>query len=106
MTTPNKGSRLVVVDGQSYRWRVRHQPTYHQANGWSPLTFSVERAEEPGTTLVVVLPGVRPDSWLGEPIVGAVLPREVARLIRAARTAGWQPSERAKPFLFDAGEAA
>ncbi|MFC7648347.1 hypothetical protein ACFQX6_53805 [Streptosporangium lutulentum] len=63
---PKKGTRLITVDGIVYRWRVRHKPTYNQGNSWSPLSFAVERAEEPGGVLVVSLPCARPDNWRGE----------------------------------------
>ena len=53
MTLMKKGSRLIVVDDVTYRWRVRGKPTYCQGLGWSPLTYAVELAADPGTTLVV-----------------------------------------------------
>jgi hypothetical protein len=61
-----KGSRLITVGGATFRWTVRRRPTYSQANGWSPLTFVVERAERPGAILVVSLPCAHPGNWLGQ----------------------------------------
>lgn len=48
-----KGSRLIVVEGDTYRWRIRHKLSYCQGNGWMPLMFAVEDATVPGTTLVI-----------------------------------------------------
>lgn len=91
MTLASKGSRRIVVDGVSFRWSVRRRPTYCQANGWSPLTFVVERAEQPGALLVAALPWARPDNWIGSPS-GPVLPGMVALGVRRAIGAGWRPS--------------
>ncbi|GLX10481.1 hypothetical protein Misp03_74070 [Microbispora sp. NBRC 16548] len=87
---PRKGSRLITVDGVAYRWRIRRKPTYDQGNGWSPLTFAVQPAEGPGRVLLVSLPFVRPDAWLGERTM-AVRPALVAAVVRMALGRGWGP---------------
>ncbi|MEU8280290.1 hypothetical protein ACFYOK_20680 [Microbispora bryophytorum] len=92
MTIPRKGSRPITVDGVAYRWRIRHKPTYHQGNGWSPLTFAVQSAEGPGRVLLVSLPFLRPDAWLGERTM-AVRPALVAAVIRVALQHGWDPRQ-------------
>ncbi len=94
---PKKGSRLITVDGAVYRWRVRHKPTYHQGNGWSPMIFGVERAEEPGGVLVVSLPCARPDSWLGERTI-AIRPILVSGCIRRAIEQGWNARKPGSAF--------
>ncbi|GAA4570861.1 hypothetical protein GCM10023193_58340 [Planotetraspora kaengkrachanensis] len=66
MTLPKKGSRLITVSDTTYRWRVRHKPTYCEGVGWSPLTFAVELAEGPYNVLLVTLPYARPDNWVLE----------------------------------------
>lgn len=43
---PKKSTRLITVDDTVYRRRVSRRPAN---NNRSPLTFAVERAEEPGT---------------------------------------------------------
>ncbi|WP_345189129.1 hypothetical protein [Streptomyces lavendulae] len=47
------GSRLVAVDGTTYRWQFRRRPTYDQGLVMSPLTDAVEHAQIPGTTQVI-----------------------------------------------------
>ncbi|MFE1228113.1 hypothetical protein [Streptomyces sp. NPDC058745] len=60
MALVTKGSRLITVDGTTYRWRLRGRPTYDQGLAHSPLTYAAEHAEKPGTTLVArrLLPAV------------------------------------------------
>jgi hypothetical protein len=59
MALAKRGPRRIVVDGVTYRWRLRGKPTYDQALCWSPCTYAVEHAGRPGSTLVVTtnLPG-------------------------------------------------
>ncbi|MET8049008.1 hypothetical protein ABZU75_15555 [Streptosporangium sp. NPDC005286] len=103
MTMPRKGSRLISVDGTAFRWRIRHKPTYHQGNNWSPLAVTVERTEEPGRFLVVSLPCARPDNWLGERTI-AVRPALVAGCIRRAVEQGWNPGQPGSAFTLTVTE--
>ncbi len=100
MALTRKGARRITVDDVVYRWTVRRKPTYCQALGWSPLTFAVERTEQPGSTLVVSLPWARPDNWLALPS-GPVRPGVVARAIRVALSRGWQSASPGSPFKID-----
>lgn len=100
---PRKGSRLISVDGTAFHWRIRHRLTYCQGNGWSPLTVTVERAEEPGRVLVVSLPCARPDNWLGERTI-AVRPALVAGCIRRAIEQGWNPGQPGSAFILTVTE--
>ncbi|MFF0123748.1 hypothetical protein ACFYP7_31205 [Micromonospora arida] len=97
MTLAIKGSRRIAVDGVTYRWSVRRRPTYCQANGWSPLTFVVELAGQPGAVLVAALPCAHPGNWIGLPSQ-PVLPGTVAVGVRRALAAGWQPSRPGPAF--------
>ncbi|WP_206061152.1 hypothetical protein [Nonomuraea basaltis] len=92
MAMPKKGSRLITVDGTVYRWRVSHRPAYSQGNSWSPLSFAVERAEEPEGVLVVSLPCARPDNSLGERTI-AIRPILVIGCIRRAVEQGWNSGQ-------------
>ncbi|MFF0721855.1 hypothetical protein [Micromonospora sp. NPDC003816] len=97
MTLAIKGSRRITVDGVTFRWAVRRRPTYCQANGWSPLTFVAEQAEQPGALLVASLPCAHPGNWFGMPSQ-PVLPRTVARGIRQALFTGWRSSRPGPAF--------
>ncbi|MGI2908829.1 hypothetical protein [Tolypothrix sp. VBCCA 56010] len=95
MAIPKKGSRLIVVDGDRYRWRIRRKITYSQCNGWGKLTFAVEHFDKSGATLIVKMPQGHPKNWTWEPIV-PVLPCDVEYSIRQAIAKGWKPSEPGK----------
>ncbi|GAA3746928.1 hypothetical protein HDA32_001449 [Spinactinospora alkalitolerans] len=90
MALPQKGSRIITVDGVAYRWRVRSRPTYSQGIGQAPMTFAVELADSPGRTLVVTTPHPHPGNWMGASAT-AITPAAVAASIRAALDEGWRP---------------
>ena len=100
MALGRKGSRLIEVDDDTYRWRIRHKPSYSQGNGWTPLTFAVEDAAAPGTTLVVRTGRPHPGNWLGLP-TRPVRPADVAQAIRTARNQGWAPLANGSPFVLE-----
>ncbi|MCA9577670.1 MAG: hypothetical protein KC668_19685 [Myxococcales bacterium] len=99
MTLPRRGSRTVIVDGVTYRWRVRTRPTAAQRTGRSPLGVAVERDDVRGATLVAVLRRLHPGSG-GLERTYAVTPREVAAVVREALSAGWTPTHEGPQFAF------
>ncbi|WP_180903647.1 hypothetical protein [Nonomuraea indica] len=98
MAMPRKGSRPISVDGTAFRWRIRRRSTDRQSDGWSPLTVTVERVEEPGRVLVVSLPCARPDNRFGQRTI-AVGPLLVAGCVRRALEQGWNPGQPGSPFV-------
>ncbi|MFE2288644.1 hypothetical protein ACFXDJ_31315 [Streptomyces sp. NPDC059443] len=100
MALVKKGSRLIIVDGTAYRWRLRGRPTYDQGLVHSPLTYAVEHAQTPGTTLVVTTNQPHPSNWFGT-VGSPVLPAQVADSILTALTAGWTPENPGSPFHLD-----
>ncbi|MFF7736564.1 MULTISPECIES: hypothetical protein [unclassified Streptomyces] len=100
MALVKKGSRRIVVDGVTYRWRVRHKPTYCQSNGWTPLTFAVEDATTAGTVLVVETDRPHPENWFAL-ATKPVVPADVAQAIRTALAQGWTPPANGSPFHLD-----
>ncbi|MEU2928870.1 hypothetical protein ABZ636_28040 [Streptomyces sp. NPDC007251] len=100
MALGRKGSRRIVVDGTSYRWRLRPRPTYGQGLCWWPCTYAVEHAEHPGTTLVVTTNQPHASNWLERPS-NPVLPSDVAAAITAALQHGWVPTRAGSPFHLD-----
>ncbi|ROO88196.1 hypothetical protein EDD29_5858 [Actinocorallia herbida] len=105
MAMAKKGSRLIEVGGTGFRWKVRRRPTYCQAMGWTPLTFVVERAEEPRSRLVVTLPRAHPGNWL-EPPTAAVTPSMVIAAVAEGIERGWRPCEGGPGSLLELGESA
>jgi hypothetical protein len=90
MTLARKGSRTIVVDGITYRWKVRHRPTYPQGLGWTPLSYVAEQSGRSGALLVVTVPWAHPGNWVGMESA-AIRPAMVAQAIRMAKTHGWRP---------------
>lgn len=86
------------MDGQEYRWRVRRQPSRGQEDFGEPLTFSVQRADEPGAILIVEAAGTRLDTWLDEQ-APPVTPALVSHCVRRALAQGWRPDRPGQPFL-------
>jgi hypothetical protein len=100
MTLPRKGRRRIVVDGVAYHWHVRGRPTYIQGMAWTPQTYAVEFADDPGAVLVVRTPHPHSGNWLERP-GGPVLPAQVAHDIRHALREGWRPDRAGPPFTLD-----
>jgi hypothetical protein len=91
MAITKKGSRRIVVDGAGYRWYIRRTPSGLQHMGDSNLTVAVELEASVAVSVLVVDVGVpRPDSIQGGGGL-RVCPSDVARFIRIAKEAGWQP---------------
>ncbi len=55
MSIPKKGTRKIIVDGESFLWLIRRQATNTQAyyDGGN-LHVAIEHAEKPGAVLVVI----------------------------------------------------
>ena len=100
VTLVRKRSRRIVVDGRAYRWRLRSRPTYAQGQCWAPCAYAVEDYDRPGRTLIVTTNQPHPGNWLGRP-AEPVLPGQVARAVRLAMQAGWDPSSPGPPFHLD-----
>lgn len=100
MALVRKGSRRIVVDGTTYRWRLRGRPTYFQGLGWLPCTFAVEHAGTPGMTLVVTTGQPHPSNWFGRE-AEPVLPSGVAAVVRLALSQGWTPTAPGSAFHLD-----
>ncbi|MGW7446007.1 hypothetical protein [Kitasatospora sp. NPDC054795] len=96
MALAGKGARRIVVDGVTYRWRVRRQHWCCDYEG-TTLGYAVQDAARPGTTLVVDTgrPTARTPQAVPRQVV---MPREVAAGIRCARSKGWTPTAHGSPF--------
>lgn len=100
MALAKKGARLITVDGTVYRWRLRGRPTYDQGIADRPMTYAVEQAWAPSTTLVVTTDQPHTGNWLGRE--GApVLPSDVAAAVREGLARGWSPAAPGSPFVLD-----
>lgn len=101
MSLVKKGSRLITVDGVTYRWRVRGKPTYVQGLCERPLAVAVEQVDCKARVLLVSMPQDHPSNWIGGSAV-PVLPSAVAAIVRKALAEGWQATPSGTAFLMTA----
>ncbi len=91
MGMPRKGSRIIDVDGHSFRWRLnsrKHRYSYDEpelAVGHLTVQQDLER------------PGHVFQQWLHWYPGTSVTPEIVREVIRRALDAGWDPNSRKKP---------
>jgi hypothetical protein len=104
MAMQQKGSRRMVVDGQTYRWRIRRSASSSQLSYGTALIIAVEHADG-GAVLVVACDGARHGNWIELPGT-TVTPSRVAALIRRALAAGWTPTEPGPAFFLAERESA
>src|SRR5579862_9144893 len=103
MAIPKKGSRRIVVDGVTYRWRIRKRGPIGQVDYTSRMSMAVEREGCKGAVLELSLPHPR-STWIASG-PWEVLPSHVARYIRGAIQAGWQSDVAGKHFEFDCAKS-
>ena len=98
---PQSGE-IIEVEGTDFRWHVHRQPQWCTADGWKGLALHVEGARDPQRALIVEFPfsvgSRRSTPQRQRPSVSA---KQVALSISAALAAGWDPSSRGKPFVFE-----
>jgi hypothetical protein len=99
MANIHKLSGIVEVDALQYEWELRNEPQWNEFEGWKGMTVALLRKN---TQRSAVLEFPTPKRLLkGMPrgrlqISDAIL----ARGIRAALQAGWEPDSRGKPMVF------
>lgn len=87
MAMPRKGSRLIMVDGISYRWILSN----HHALCVADRDIIVELAENPGTTLVAKPTAI--DCCFGDDYDYEITPALIEAGIRKAIQHGWCPAD-------------
>ncbi|MBX9884311.1 MAG: hypothetical protein K2X68_04990 [Novosphingobium sp.] len=104
MAQIHKLSGIVEVDGLSYEWELRSEPQWSESQrsesgGWKGMTVALLRQHSQREAQLEFPPPKR--LLKGMPrgrlqISDAI----VARGIRAALEAGWEPESRGKPMVF------
>ncbi|WP_445355572.1 hypothetical protein ACJJI5_03955 [Microbulbifer sp. EKSA008] len=90
MSIPKKGSRKIVVEGNSYRWIVRDRPTYTQAFQGGKMLAAIELDSQKGSTLSVEFKWLRPDVAITS-YPNSVMPKLIGSCIKSAINEGWNP---------------
>jgi hypothetical protein len=91
MAIPKKGSRKISIDGITYRWSIRANPTYSEANEWSNLKATVELYDSPASVLSIDFMVPRNDSWISNGKV-KVTPADICICINQSISLGWDSS--------------
>jgi hypothetical protein len=105
MAIPKKGSRTIVIDGETYRWLIRRKPPRCQVEcDDGKLSVAVEHAEVKGSVLVIEtnIPHPQGLGGLYNPI--GVRPSDMKRWINEAVESGWQPEKPGKQFTLKIGK--
>ncbi len=99
LNTNNRLAGIVDVDGFQYEWELRREPQWGESEGWLGMTVALLQKD---TKRGAVLEFPPPKRLLKGMQRGRLQINDaiVARGIRAALLAGWEPSSRGKPMVF------
>lgn len=98
MTMPNRTSRKIVVNNESYRWSV----SPHLGG----IVFVVEREAFKGRILKVYINSDINEMWVSFPYIQnlnlkVIKPKDVELIISQSLNKGWNPKEKGAPIVFD-----
>ena len=99
MSKSQSNGGAVEVDGATYDWGLQREPHQSDDEGWKGMTISLLQR------------GAKREAWVEFPPAKRLLkglPRgrlqldsaTIARCVRAALAAGWEPTSRGKPVMF------
>lgn len=99
MSNIRSGPNIVDVDGLAYEWQLQREPQWSDADGWKGMTVSLLQGDNRRGALLEFPPPKRLLKGLprGRLQISDAL---VARGVRAALQAGWDPQSRGKPMVF------
>jgi hypothetical protein len=100
MTKIHKLSGIVDFDGFQYEWELRSEPQWSEREGWKGMTVALLRKHtQRGALLEFPAPKrLIKGMQRGRLQIGDAI---VIRGIQAALQAGWEPSSRGKPMVFE-----
>jgi hypothetical protein len=92
-------SGTVDIDGLKYDWELLSEPQLSSSDGWKGMTVSLRRRDMPRAAVLEFPPPKR--LMRGLPKGRLHINDAIAsRGVRAALSAGWDPSSRGKPTVF------
>lgn len=99
MLNIRSGTSIVEVDGVKYEWQLQREPQWSDADGWKGMMVSLVQKDTQRAAILEFPPPMRLLKGLqrGRLQVSDAL---VARGVRAALEAGWEPESRGKPMVF------
>lgn len=101
VTIPNKNSRKIVVENDTYRWTISPDSGY--------IVFVAEHEEFKGRRLQVYICSDINKYWVNFPNVKElnlkiIKPKNAELIISQAINKGWNPKEKGSPIIFDLAE--
>jgi hypothetical protein len=99
MLNIRSGTSIVDVDGSTYEWQLQREPQWTDAEGWKGMMVSLQQKDTQRGAILEFPPPKRLLKGLqrGRLQINDAL---VARGVRAALQAGWEPASRGKPMVF------
>jgi len=99
MLNTHRLTGTVEVDGLHYDWELRREPQWREADGWMGMAVAVLQKDTQREALLEFPAPKRLVKGMqrGRLQIGDAI---VARGIRAALLAGWEPASRGKPMVF------
>lgn len=99
MQNMRKLAGTVDVDGFTYEWELQREPQWSDSDGWRGMTISLTQVGTQRGALLEFPPPKRLMKGLqrGRLQISDAI---VARGVRAALLAGWEPASRGKPMIF------
>ena len=100
MLNTHKLSGIVDVDGVPYEWELRREPQWGDYDGWQGMTVALRQKDAKREAVLEFPPPKRLLKGLqrGRLQINDAM---IARGIRAALSAGWEPTSRGKPVVFE-----
>ena len=94
-----------TVGGQEIHWVLRSEPQWTPDGGYKGVTFSVHLADMKHRELILEFPYPQPKVHGYQfPAKPKVLPEKVDAAIQQAIDAGWRPTSRGRPIIFEVEE--
>ena len=92
-------SGTIEIDGSKYDWELLSEPQLSSSDGWKGMTVSLRQRDMPRAAVLEFPPPKR--LMRGLPKGRLHINDAIAsRGVRAALSAGWDPSSRGKPVVF------
>ncbi|MBD8548543.1 hypothetical protein [Sphingomonas sp. CFBP 8760] len=99
MSKSRNNSGTVEVDGEKYDWELQREPQWSDDDGWKGMIVSLLQRNTKREALLEFPPPKRLLKGLQRGRL-QLDDATVARGVRAALGAGWEPMSRGKPMIF------
>ena len=100
MSNIHRLAGIVEVDGVPFEWELRREPQWSESEGWIGMAIALLQKDAQRGAVLEFPPPKRLLKGLqrGRLQINDAM---IARGIRAALSAGWEPTSRGKPVVFE-----